>query len=106
MADTEINLHRDIGHLQGRLQSLEHQMAEHRTGMTLALSEIKADMKASMGELKASLDAINQHIQAGDLTDAQRMGAVKGAWWVIGLVSASLITLGGLLAAVLRSVLK
>jgi uncharacterized protein YPO0396 len=104
MAENE--LHRDIGRLEGRISALEHQLSEHRTGMTMALADMRNDMKAAMAELKVSVDEIKAHIQSDNLTDAQRLGAVKGAWWVIGLVSASLITIGGLVASILRAVLK
>lgn len=106
VAEPEINLPRDMGRLEGRISSLEHQLSEHRTGMTVALGEVRADLKAAVGELNSKLDGIAAHITAGDLTDAQRVGAVRGAWWVIGLVSAALITLGGLAASILRAVLK
>lgn len=104
MAENE--LHRDIGRLEGRISALEHQLSEHRTGMTMALADMRNDMKAAMAELKVSVDEINAHIQKDDIVDAQRVGAVKGAWLVIGLVSASLMTLGGLAWAVLRTFLK
>jgi hypothetical protein len=106
VAEPEINLHRDMGRLEGRISSLEHQLSEHRTGMTVALGEMRADFRTAVGELKASLDEITAHIRSDDLTDAQRVGAVRGAWWVIGLVSAALIRLGRLAASILRAVLK
>lgn len=102
----EAQMHRDMGRLEGRIGALESQLAEHRTGMTMALADMRNDMKAAMADLKASVDEINAHIQSDSITDATRVGAVKGAWWVIGLVSASLITLGGLAASILRTVLK
>lgn len=104
MAENE--LHRDIGRLEGRISALEHQLSEHRTGMTMALADMRNDMKAAMADLKSAVDEINAHIQADNITDAQRVGAAKGAWWVIGLVAASLVTLGGLAASILRAVLK
>jgi hypothetical protein len=100
------DIHRDLGRLEGRIGALESQLAEHRTGMTMALADMRSDMKASMAELKTAVDAINTHITKDDLTDAHRVGAVRGAWAVIALVSASLVTLGGLLWAILRTFLK
>lgn len=106
MPSSEINLQRDMGRLEGRISSLEHQLSEHRTGMTVALNDVRTDLKAAVNELNSKLDGIAAHIMAGDLTDAQRIGAVKGAWWIIGLIVSALITIGGLVGVALKALLK
>lgn len=106
MPEPEINLHRDMGRLEGRISSLEHQLSEHRTGMTVALNEVRTDLKAAVTDLTKKLDSIAEHITAGDITDAGRVGAAKAAWWIIGLVASALVKIGRMIGVTLKAVMK
>lgn len=69
------DVHRDLGRLEGRLSSLENQMAQDRETNASALRAIKGDVE----EIKTILAKRAEE-------DASRMGMVKGGWWVLGLV--------------------